>query len=381
MGYDSAFKGRFSIKSIYRDWLRWVLRSFVEILGYTERSIGLLHTSGRYAAHALFNDYFLENKFEETEVIPPTNFEDVLKLIQKFLTTIITPISSKISLIPKNETSAIFDIRESVFTYEVKNSRIPLCSFISGFIEALLERILNYYKELRHKEYFAHVVERKCKGMNNPSCIFEIKIREQPIEGTETITEDLIEDPTQSSKLSEIQSSVVNWIKKRIRFDEVYRNWIIYVWSSILRIMGLNEITQGILHATGRRAGQQAYQEYIDQSEIKLPETFQNMMYLLKAFVQEVLVGLSDVDVELQFLADKKAFLVLQESPYTLGFPQGAFIPVCDVIAGELEAALEGIALKREREGDSKSSRFYVREVHCKTLGDPVCKFEVTLVD
>ena len=78
--------------------------------------------------------------------------------------------------------------------------------------------------------------------MNNPSCVFEIKIREQPIEGIEAKTEDLIDDPNQSSKLSEIQSSVVNWIKKRIYFDEVYRNWIIYVWSSILRIMGLNEI-------------------------------------------------------------------------------------------------------------------------------------------
>jgi len=61
MNYDSAFKGRVSIKNIYRDWLRWVLRSFVEILGYTERSVGLLHSSGRYAAHALFNDYFIEN--------------------------------------------------------------------------------------------------------------------------------------------------------------------------------------------------------------------------------------------------------------------------------------------------------------------------------
>jgi len=376
MSYDSVFKGRFSIKNIYRDWLRWVLRSFIEILGYTERSIGLLHSSGRYAAHALFNDYFLENKFEETEVVPPPNFEDVFKLIQRFLTTIISPLSSKTSLTPMNETSAILVLRESVFTYEVRNSRIPLCSFISGFIEALLERILNYYKELRHKEYFSHVVERKCKGMNNPSCVFEIKIREQPIEGAETITEDLIEDPTQSSKLSEIQSSVVNWIKKRIYFDEVYRNWIIYVWSSILRIMGLNEITQGILHATGRRAGQQAYKEYIDQREIQLPETFQNMMYLLKGFVQEVLVGLSDVDVEIQFLTDKKAFLVLQESPYTLGFPQGAFIPVCDVIAGELEASLERIINKIHYKGASK---VYVREVQCKTLGDPVCKFEVTL--
>jgi predicted hydrocarbon binding protein len=214
--------------------------------------------------------------------------------------------------------------------------------------------------------------------MNNPSCVFEIKIHEQLIEGIEAKTEDLIDDPNHSSKLSEIQSSVVNWIKKRIYFDEVYRNWIIYVWSSILRIMGLNEITQGILHATGRRAGQLAYQEYIDQSEIKLPETFQNMMYLLKVFVQEVLVGLSDVDVELQFLTDKKSFLILQESPYTLGFPQGAFIPVCDVIAGELEATLERIVNKTNYNGASK---VYVREVQCKTLGDPICKFEVTLVD
>lgn len=376
MSYDSAFKGRVSIKTIYRDWLRWVLRSFVEILGYTERSIGLLHSSGRYAAHALFNDYFLENKFEETEVVPPTNFEDVLKFIQRFLTTIITPLSSKISLTPKNETSAILDLRESVFTYEVRNSRIPLCSFISGFIEALLERMLNYYKDWRNKEYFAHVVERKCKAMDNPSCIFEIKIREQPKEGAATITKDLTEDPNQSSKLSNIQSSVANWIKKRTRFDEAYRNWIIYVWSSILRIMGLNEITQGILHATGRRAGQQAYKEYIERNETKLPETFQNMMFLLKAFVQEVLVGLPDEDVELQFLADKKAFLILQESPYTLGFPQGAFIPVCDVIAGELEASLERIINKVHYKGASKA---YVREVQCKTLGDPVCKFEVTL--
>ncbi len=147
MSYDSAFKGRYSIKNIYRDWLRWVLRSFVEILGYTEKSIGLLHSSGRYAAHALFNDYFLENKFEEDEVIPPPDFEDVLKFIQRFLTTIITPLSSKISLTPMNETSALLVLKESVFTYEIKNSRIPLCGFISGFIEALLERMLNYYKE------------------------------------------------------------------------------------------------------------------------------------------------------------------------------------------------------------------------------------------
>jgi hypothetical protein len=62
MSYDSAFKGRYSLKNIYRDWLKWVLKSFIEILGYTERSIGLLHTSGRHAAHALFNDYFLEKK-------------------------------------------------------------------------------------------------------------------------------------------------------------------------------------------------------------------------------------------------------------------------------------------------------------------------------
>ena len=378
MGYDSAFKGRYSLKSIYRDWLKWVLKSFIEILGYTERSIGLLHTSGRHAAHALFNDYFLENKFEETEVMPPPYFEDALKFIQRFLTTMITPLSSKISITPKNENTATLDLKDSVFTYEVKNSRIPLCSFISGFIEASLERMLNYYKEQRHKEYFAHVVERKCKGMNHPSCIFEIKIREQPFDGTEDITNDIIEDPTQSSKFSEFQSTVVNWIKKRIRFDEVYRNWIIYVWSSILRIMGLNEITQGILHATGRRAGQQAYHEYIDRSEIKLPKTFPNMMRLLKAFVQEVLVGLSEVDVELQFLTDDKAFLILQESPYTLGFPQGAFIPVCDVIAGELEASLERIIKKVH---DNGASKVYVREVQCKTLGDPVCKFEVTLMD
>ena len=39
MSYDSAFKGRYSIKNIYRDWLRWVLRSFVEILGYRARKI------------------------------------------------------------------------------------------------------------------------------------------------------------------------------------------------------------------------------------------------------------------------------------------------------------------------------------------------------
>jgi len=378
MGYDSAFKGRYSIKNIYRDWLKWVLKSFIEILGYTERSIGLLHASGRLSAHALFTDYFLENKFEETEVIPPPYFEDALKFVQRFLSTIITPLSSKISITLENENNAILDIKNSVFTYEVRNSRIPLCSFISGFVEASLERMLNYYRELRHKEYFAHVVERKCKGMNNPSCIFEIKIRELPLEGTEDITQDIIEDPTQSSKLSEIQSSVVTWIKKRIRFDEVYRNWIIYVWSSILRIMGLNEITQGILHATGRRAGQQAYHEYIDHSKIKLPKTFPNMMHLLKVFVQEVLVGLSEVDVELQLLTDEKAFLILQESPYTLGFPQGTFIPVCDVIAGELEASLERIIKKVNYNGASK---VYVREVQCKTLGDPVCKFEVTLMD
>jgi predicted hydrocarbon binding protein len=140
--------------------------------------------------------------------------------------------------------------------------------------------------------------------------------------------------------------------------------------------MGLNEITQGILHATGRRAGQQAYHEYIDHSKIKLPVTFIDMMHLLKVFVQEVLVGLSDVDVELQLLTDEKAFLTLLESPYTLGFPQGTFIPVCDVIAGELEATLERIINKVHYKGASKA---YVREVQCKTLGDPVCKFEVTL--
>ena len=378
MGYDSAFKGRYSIKNIYRDWLKWVLKSFIEILGYTERSIGLLHASGRLAAHALFNDYFLENKFEEEEVVPPPYFEDALKFVQRFLSTMITPLSSKISITHKNEHTAVLNLKDSVFTYGVANSRIPLCGFISGFIEASLERMLNYYKGQRHKEYFSHVVERKCKGMKHPSCVFEIKIRDQSLVSTDTITKDIIEDPIQASKLSEIQSTVVNWIKKRIRFDEVYHNWIIYVWSSILRIMGLNEITQGILHATGRRAGQQAYHEYINYSEIKLPKTFLNMMRLLKVFIQEVLVGLSEEDVELQVLSDDKAFLILQESPYTLGFPQGAFIPVCDVIAGELEASLERIIKKVQYNGASK---VYVREVQCKTLGDPVCKFEVTVMD
>ncbi|MFX1518790.1 MAG: hypothetical protein ACFFCD_02550 [Promethearchaeota archaeon] len=379
MGYDSAFKGRYSLKNIYRDWLKWVLKSFIEILGYTERSIGLLHTSGRHAAHALFKDYFLENKFEETEVVlPPPYFEDALKIIQRFLTTIITPLSSKISITPTSENTAILDLKDSVFIYEVKNSRIPLCSFISGFIEASLERMLNYYKEKRKKEYFAYVIERKCKGMNHPSCIFEIKIREQSLDSSKALTTDIIEDPTQTSKLSGIQSSVVSWIKKRIRFDEVHQNWIIYVWNPILRIMGLNEITQGILHATGRRAGQQAYLAYIDRSDIKLPDTFPNMMYLLKVFVQEVLVGLPEDDVEIQLLSDDKAFLILQESPYTLGFPQGTFIPVCDVIAGELEASLERIINKVHYNGASK---VYVREVQCKTLGDPVCKFEVMLIE
>jgi predicted hydrocarbon binding protein len=100
---------------------------------------------------------------------------------------------------------------------------------------------------------------------------------------------------------------------------------------------------------------------------------------LLKVFVQEVLVGLPEEDVELQLLSDEQAFLILQESPYTLGFPQGAFIPVCDVIAGELEAVIESL-------GDIKNdgveySNAYVREVQCKALGDPVCKFEITLMD
>jgi predicted hydrocarbon binding protein len=137
---------------------------------FPDRVMDLYYSAGRLAGLEAQREYFKVGKQK-----PPGDFKGIIEFIKMALSTLIVPFGDvRIANLYKLflDEEATIEIGENPYAagYE---SEEPSCYFLKGFIEAVVEYLLDFNRIGYEK---MSVIEENCMSMGDKACTFKITL-------------------------------------------------------------------------------------------------------------------------------------------------------------------------------------------------------------
>ncbi len=135
---------------------------------FPEKTTTLYYSAGRLAGLETQREYFKLGKQK-----PPGDFKGIIEFIKLALETLIVPFGDiKIAKLYKLwlDEEAIIEIGDNPYASGYESAE-PACHFLKGFIEAVLEYLIDFNRITFEK---LDVIEETCMSAGHKACTFKI---------------------------------------------------------------------------------------------------------------------------------------------------------------------------------------------------------------